>query len=137
RERCSRLYQIPWPDSRSRCRDQLPTRRMAASFRAGWPVAVRGSSGLAENETEITLRLLTAVERNSGLTQRSAARELGIALGLTNAYLKRCAHKGWIKIQQAPANRYAYYLTPTGFAEKTRLTRDYLTISFNFFRNAR
>jgi len=27
-----------------------------------------------------------------------------------------------MKIKQAPANRYVYYLTPKGFAEKSRLT---------------
>jgi len=40
-------------------------------------------------------------------------------------------------VQQAPANRYTYYVTPQGFAEKSRLTAEYLTISFNFFRKAR
>jgi hypothetical protein len=36
-----------------------------------------------------------------------------------------------------PLNRYAYYLTPQGFAEKSRLTAEYLTVSFDFFRRAR
>src|SRR5690348_17440781 len=83
------------------------------------------------------LGLLAAVERDSALTQRHLARELGIALGLANAYLRRCAKKGLIKIRQAPLNRYAYYLTPRGFAEKSRLTAEYLTISLDFFRRAR
>jgi len=61
----------------------------------------------------------------------------GIALGLTNAYLKRCVKKGFIKVRHIPANRYAYYLTPQGFAEKSRLTAEYLSISFNFFRSSR
>ena len=91
----------------------------------------------SDNEAQITLGLLSAVEENSQLTQRSLAGELGIALGLANAYLKRCVRKGWVKINQAPANRYAYYLTPHGFAEKSRLTAEYLTTSFNFFRGAR
>ena len=63
--------------------------------------------------------------------------DLGIALGLANAYLKRCVRKGLVKVNQVPANRYAYYLTPQGFAEKSRLTADYLSYSFNFFRGAR
>ena len=92
---------------------------------------------ISEDETKITLGLLNAVEANSALTQRTMARELGIALGLANSYLKRCVRKGLIKVQQVPANRYAYYLTPKGFAEKSRLAADYLTISFNFFRGAR
>lgn len=88
-------------------------------------------------EAQITLGMLNAVEENAVLTQRSLARELGIALGLANAYLKRCVTKGYIKVTHAPAKRYAYYLTPTGFAEKSRLTAQYLTISFDFFRLAR
>jgi DNA-binding MarR family transcriptional regulator len=90
-----------------------------------------------QEEARITLGLLNAVEQNSALTQRSVARDLGIALGLANAYLKRCARKGLIKIKQAPANRYAYYLTPQGFTEKSRLTAEYLTSSLYFFRTAR
>ncbi len=90
-----------------------------------------------DNEAEITLGLLNAVHENSDLTQRSASHDLGIALGLTNAYLKRCIKKGFIKVSQVPANRYAYYLTPKGFSEKTRLTAEYLSSSFGFFRKAR
>lgn len=91
----------------------------------------------ATSEVEITLGLLNAIERDSGVTQRTLASELGIALGLANAYLKRCAKKGLIKVAQVPANRYAYYLTPQGFAEKSALTARYLTQSFNLFRHSR
>lgn len=92
---------------------------------------------MQNSEREITLGVLNAVHDNSHVTQRSMAVELGIALGLTNSYLKRCIKKGLIKVQQAPANRYAYYLTPHGFAEKARLAREYLTQGFQFFRIAR
>ncbi len=90
-----------------------------------------------DSKSEITLGLLNAVEENDSLTQRSMAQELDIALGLANAYLKRCVKKGYIKVRQIPRNRYAYYLTPQGFAEKSRLTAEYLSQSFNFFRLAR
>jgi DNA-binding MarR family transcriptional regulator len=90
-----------------------------------------------DSESQITLGVLNAVEENSAVTQRSLAQDLGIALGLANAYLKRCAKKGLIKIASAPANRYAYYLTPQGFAEKSRLTARYLSQSFFLFRSAR
>src|ERR1700730_12497627 len=88
-------------------------------------------------EVDITLGMLNAVKENSVVTQRSLAKELGIALGLANAYLKRCVSKGLIKVTHIPANRYAYYLTPQGFAEKSRLTAQYLALSFDFFRVAR
>lgn len=87
-------------------------------------------------DEHLTLKLLTAIEQQSDVTQRSLARRLGVALGLTNSYLKRCIGKGLIKIREAPANRYFYYLTPHGFSEKSRLTAKYLTISFNFYRQA-
>ncbi len=83
------------------------------------------------------LSVLTSVERDSAITQRQLARELGIALGLANAYLRRCVRKGLVKMRQVPLNRYAYYLTPQGFAEKSRLTAEYLTLSLDFFRRAR
>jgi len=89
------------------------------------------------SENDIVLGVLDAVERDPAVTQRSVALDLGIALGLANAYLKRCVHKGLVKVGQAPARRYAYYLTPQGFAEKSRLTATYLSHSFSFFREAR
>lgn len=92
---------------------------------------------MAEEQADITLGLLNAVHENSHVTQRTVATDLGVALGLVNTYVKRCVRKGYIKVRQAPANRYAYYLTPAGFAEKSRLTAQYLSYSFTFFRNAR
>jgi DNA-binding MarR family transcriptional regulator len=86
---------------------------------------------------EIVLGLLTSIERDSAVTQRKLAGDLGIALGLANAYLRRCVRKGLVKVSQVPLNRYAYYLTPQGFAEKSRLTAEYLAYSFDFFRRAR
>jgi DNA-binding MarR family transcriptional regulator len=86
---------------------------------------------------DIILGLLTSVERHGSPTQRHLAAELDIALGLVNAYLKRCVKKGLVKVKDAPARRYAYYLTPKGFSEKSRLTVEYLSTSFSFFRRAR
>jgi DNA-binding MarR family transcriptional regulator len=98
------------------------------------PQAVRNDE--PEN-TRIVLGLLESVERDGAQSQRMLASDLGIALGLVNAYLKRCVKKGLVKIGQAPPRRYAYYLTPHGFAEKSRLTVEYLSTSFSFFRRAR
>jgi DNA-binding MarR family transcriptional regulator len=94
-------------------------------------------SGEGSGDVGIELGLLAAIERDSSVTQRSLARDLGIALGLANAYLRRCVRKGLVKMREAPINRYGYYLTPQGFAEKSRLTAEYLTVSFDFFRRAR
>jgi len=98
------------------------------------PEAARSEE--SEN-AQIVLGLLESVERDGAQSQRKLASDLGIALGLVNAYLKRCVKKGLLKIGEAPARRYAYYLTPHGFAEKSRLTVEYLSNSFSFFRRAR
>jgi DNA-binding MarR family transcriptional regulator len=90
----------------------------------------------ADREEQRVLELLDAVGKQSNMSQRHLASNMGIALGLANSYLKRCIRKGFIKISEAPANRYLYYLTPKGFAEKSRLTARYLSSSFAFYRRA-
>lgn len=89
-----------------------------------------------KRKESLTLEILEAIEQRDDVTQRHLADRLGVALGLANSYLKRCVRKGYIKINQAPANRYLYYLTPKGFSEKSRLTAQYLSISFDFYRRA-
>src|SRR5436190_23408763 len=93
-------------------------------------------NGKNDREEQRVLDLLDVVEKQSDVSQRHLARHMGVALGLANSYLKRCIRKGLIKISQAPANRYLYYLTPKGFSEKSRLTAKYLAVSFEFYRQA-
>src|SRR5580704_14234698 len=98
---------------------------------------MKDTSPTNSSNDRIVLGLLTSVDSNGARSQRRIAAELGVALGLVNAYLKRCVKKGLVKVGQAPARRYAYYLTPQGFAEKSRLTVEYLSSSFSFFRQAK
>jgi len=97
----------------------------------------QGSKTAEAEKARIMLGLLESVERGDAQSQRGLASELGVALGLVNAYLKRCINKGLVKVSEAPARRYAYYLTPHGFAEKSRLTVEYLSYSFSLFRRAK
>lgn len=83
------------------------------------------------------LQLLSAVEKDSTVTQRTLAKGLGVALGLTNLYIKRLARKGYIKITTIPRNRIKYLLTPSGVAEKSRLTYEYMQYSLFYYRNIR
>jgi len=68
------------------------------------------------------LRLLEELERNPIVSQRELSHKFGIALGVTNACLRRMARKGWIRIRDLNPRRMGYYLTPKGMVEKTRLT---------------
>lgn len=83
------------------------------------------------------LQLLSEVERDGTVTQRTLAKKLGVALGLTNLYLKRLARKGYIKITTIPHNRIKYLLTPHGVAEKSRLTYEYMQYSLYYYREVR
>lgn len=90
----------------------------------------------SDKQSKLTLELLQAIDSKDDISQRHLAQEMGVALGLANSYLKRCVKKGWIKITTAPANRYLYYLTPIGFAEKARLTTEFLSTSLALFRQS-
>jgi DNA-binding MarR family transcriptional regulator len=68
------------------------------------------------------LRFLEELERNPIISQRELSHKFGIALGVTNACLKRMARKGWIRIRGFDHRRIGYYLTPKGFVEKSKLT---------------
>src|SRR5262245_35815395 len=83
------------------------------------------------------LWILTAIAERQDVTQRGLAKSLGIALGLTNLYLKRLTRKGYIKVTTIPARRMRYLLTPRGFAEKTRLTYEYMTFPLDLCRETR
>jgi len=83
------------------------------------------------------LDVLAAIERGEVVTQMALTKRVGISIGLMNALLRRAIHKGYVKTRQVPYKRYAYYLTPKGFAEKSRLVDDYLDFSLQFFRRAR
>lgn len=88
-------------------------------------------------EQKMLLKLMKKIEDEPNVSQRYLATELGVALGLMNTYLKRCIKKGWVKANQVPARRLAYFLTPEGFKEKGRMVKDYISGSLSFFRDAR
>nr|HID58357.1 winged helix-turn-helix transcriptional regulator [Desulfobacterales bacterium] len=83
------------------------------------------------------LKILEEIEKNENPSQRELARKLNVSLGLVNSFLKRLSQKGYFKITTIPRNRVNYILTPKGFAEKTRLTYEFIQYSLYFYRRAR
>ena len=90
-----------------------------------------------DNEARRDLQLLEAVEQDSRVTQRGLAVKLGIALGLTNIYLKRLVRKGYIKCVNVQPNRLTYLITPRGIAEKARLTYEFIDYSLHLYGEVR
>ena len=68
------------------------------------------------------LNLLQELEINPVISQRELSNRFGIALGVTNACIKRMVRRGWIRITGLNQRRIEYYLTPEGFVEKAKLT---------------
>ena len=88
------------------------------------------------------LEILTAIEESTSLTQRALAARLGVALGLTNLYVKRLVLKGYVKTvgfptRPAARKRLRYLLAPRGIAEKTRLTYEHIGYSLALYRRTR
>jgi DNA-binding Lrp family transcriptional regulator len=88
-------------------------------------------------ESRRDLQLLEALEAEATLSQRSLASRLGIALGLTNLYVKRLVRKGYVKCVTVAPNRLMYMLTPRGVARKARLTYEFMRYSLDFYRDVR
>jgi DNA-binding PadR family transcriptional regulator len=81
---------------------------------------------LADHE----LALLRSIcERTTGsmatITQRDLSRIVGISLGMTNAILKRLAHKGWVTVRRVNARSLLYAISPSGLEEIARRSYKY------------
>ena len=88
-------------------------------------------------DTYRSFLLLTELSGDEQLSQRDLAKRLGIALGLVNSYLKNLVSKGFVRVNNFPKNRYAYLLTPKGFAEKSRLAYQHLSYFSGLYTVAR
>jgi DNA-binding PadR family transcriptional regulator len=89
-------------------------------------------------DEEILRELLSRIDDSGGdVSQRMLAGELGIALGLVNAYLQRSVADGLVAATKGSGRRYRYALTAKGVAEKIRLGGRHFKKSFDLFRHVR
>ena len=65
------------------------------------------------------------------------ARKLGVSIKLAHQLLTRMVQKGLLHVTVVHSRRWDYFLTPTGLAEKSRLTLEFLEFSMRFYREAR
>lgn len=83
------------------------------------------------------LKILDELSHASRITQRELSKRVGVALGLTNLYIRRLVRKGYLKVSSIERNRLKYLLTPRGVAEKAALTVQYMQNSLNYYRAVR
>lgn len=78
----------------------------------------------------LQFQVLRRLHDNPDLSQRTLAKELGISLGSINYCFQALMEKGWVKMQNFSHSQhklgYAYLLTPSGIAGKSRLTVQFL-----------
>lgn len=82
-------------------------------------------------------RILSEIASGHPISQRALAGNLGIALGMTNLLVRRMIRKGWVRVSRVRPNRLAYFLTPSGLAEKARMSRDHFQNSVRLYASAR
>jgi EPS-associated MarR family transcriptional regulator len=86
-------------------------------------------------------KLLRFFEAHPGMSQREAARALGISLGKLNYCVRALVLKGWVKAAHFKNNRnkkaYMYLLTPRGIEEKSSLTVRFLQIKMREYERLR
>jgi EPS-associated MarR family transcriptional regulator len=79
---------------------------------------------------EMRYKLMRLLQANPEISQRRAARELGISLGNANYCLQALIRKGWVKAAHFRNSRnkaaYRYLLTPHGLEQKAKLTIRFL-----------
>lgn len=75
-------------------------------------------------------KILNLLEKDPKLSQRELASALGVSLGKVNFCVRALIEKGLVKARNFRNSRnksaYMYYLTPTGFEEKARVTVRFL-----------
>ena len=81
-------------------------------------------------ENQDHFEVLRKIQKKPNSTQRELAEELGFSLGKLNYCLKALQKKGLVKIENFKKNpkkiNYFYVLTPTGIAQKTKLTINFM-----------
>ncbi|SNS43747.1 Winged helix-turn-helix DNA-binding [Anaerovirgula multivorans] len=70
--------------------------------------------------------ILEKINENQNISQRQLAQKTGLSLGSINILLKKMIKEGLIKVENIPANRVAYMLTPKGMVEKANKTYTYI-----------
>jgi EPS-associated MarR family transcriptional regulator len=88
---------------------------------------------------EIRYHILRELERDPQLSQRELAEMLGVSVGKTNFCLRALVDKGLVKVEnfRRSGNKlaYAYQLTPSGIADKARMTKRYLQIKIREYES--
>jgi EPS-associated MarR family transcriptional regulator len=90
---------------------------------------------------ETHYKLMRLIEAHPEMSQRDAARELGVSLGKVNYCLRALVRRGWIKAVNFKNSHnkaaYLYLLTPRGIEQKATLAVQFLGIKMREYEKLR
>ena len=90
---------------------------------------------------EMHYKMMRLLGANPEMSQRDAARKLGISLGKVNYCVQALIRKGWVKASHFKNSNnkaaYVYLLTPHGLEEKAKLTVRFLQIKLREYERLR
>jgi DNA-binding MarR family transcriptional regulator len=84
-----------------------------------------------------TPAILAHIALSDHVSQRSIAKDVGIALGLTNLLLSRLVEKRWVRVVREQPNRVRYLLTRAGVAARDRMERERLNTTVRSYSEVR
>jgi len=72
-------------------------------------------------------KIISELSKNSAASQRHLSKASELSLGMVNIVLHRMIEKGYMKIKQLDGRKVQYLLTPKGFSEKVKKSRQYVS----------
>ncbi len=90
-----------------------------------------------EKNELLELEILKHVETSPRLNNRMAASKLGCSVKLAHVLLAKMVDRGLLHVKKHHSRRWDYFLTPTGIAEKARITYEFIDFSMQFYHEAR
>jgi DNA-binding MarR family transcriptional regulator len=92
---------------------------------------------MAASQDKYDRQLLQAIASGERLTQRSLARQMGVAVGLTNLLIRRLVGKGYVRIANMGAKHVRYLMTPAGWEALATATRASLQNTVHLYTQTR
>ena len=95
---------------------------------------VKGEEALFKPSEDMRdLQFLEELQKNPTISQRELSKKFNIALGVTNACIKKLARKGWVKMRGLNHRQIYYHLTSEGLGMKAKLTLKYLAYNIRLY----
>ena len=93
---------------------------------------------MAASQDKYDRQILQAIASGGErLTQRSLAREMGVAVGLANLLIRRLVGKGYVRIANMGAKHVRYLMTPEGWDALASATRASLENTVHLYTQTR